>query len=202
MKIRNLSTRDLVYTSNVYLVTGTWNAIADKNTLVDVGRDPAILGDLMSASTGVGKKRVEQVILTHSHYDHVSLLPRIRELFSPAVYAASAFLPGVDVVLRGGEHLPFGDREYEVILSPGHSNDSVCLYCADDAVLFAGDTPLIIRNSDATYPPEFIHALETLCTRNVATIYFGHGPPLLAEGNAVLARSLLNAKGDGQQGTL
>jgi glyoxylase-like metal-dependent hydrolase (beta-lactamase superfamily II) len=194
MKIRNLSTRDQIYTSNVYLVTGTRNAIADKNTLVDVGRDPAILEDLMSASTGVGKKRVEQVILTHSHYDHVSLLPQIRELFSPVVYAAASSLSGVDIVLKGGEHLLLGDRECEVIPTPGHSHDSICLYCADDAVLFAGDTPLIIRNSDATYAPEFIHAFEMICSRNVAAIYFGHGPPLLTDCNAVLARSLRNAK--------
>ena len=39
MKIVNLTQGSAVYTSNAYLLTGTWNAIPDVNTLVDTGRD-------------------------------------------------------------------------------------------------------------------------------------------------------------------
>ena len=92
MKILNLTTDSKIYTSNVYLITGTWNAIDDVNTLIDVGRDPSVIDKINSASTGVGKRRVEQVVLTHGHYDHASLLPRIREVFNPVVYAFSYFL--------------------------------------------------------------------------------------------------------------
>ncbi|MEA1943993.1 MAG: MBL fold metallo-hydrolase, partial [Euryarchaeota archaeon] len=69
MKVLNLTSDSKMYTSNVYLITGTWNAIDDLNTLVDVGRDPSVIEKINNASTGVGKKRVEQVVLTHSHYD-------------------------------------------------------------------------------------------------------------------------------------
>jgi glyoxylase-like metal-dependent hydrolase (beta-lactamase superfamily II) len=194
MKIRNLFLCGPEYTSNVYLVTGTWNALTDVNTLVDVGRDPAIIDEIMAASTGVGKKRVERVILTHSHYDHTSLLPRIHELFAPKVYAASASLPGVDVILKGGEHLKMGDRDFEVIATPGHSNDSICLYCAEDRVLFAGDTPVIIRTPDGSYTPEFIDALEIICSKTITAVYFGHGPPLLEQCNELLKTSLKNVR--------
>jgi len=194
MKIRNLFRKGEEYSSNVYLVTGTWNTISDVNTLVDVGREPAIIPELLAASTGVGKKRVEQVILTHSHYDHVSLLPLIREMFGPRVYAASASFPDVDVILHGGEHMKLGDCEFEVIASPGHSNDSVCLYCAEEGVLFAGDTPLVIRTAGGTYEPEFVAALETICSKDVRSIYFGHGPPLQERCNEVLKESLENTR--------
>ncbi|KPQ41224.1 MAG: hypothetical protein MPEBLZ_04229, partial [Candidatus Methanoperedens nitroreducens] len=61
MKIQNLSGGSTIYTSNVYLITGTWNAFNDVNTLIDVGRDPAIIEIINNASTGVGKKRIDQV---------------------------------------------------------------------------------------------------------------------------------------------
>jgi glyoxylase-like metal-dependent hydrolase (beta-lactamase superfamily II) len=194
MKILNLFTKGTQYTSNVYLVTGTWNALSDMNTLIDTGRDPAILTGLMAASTGVGKKRVEQVILTHSHYDHVTLLPLICDMFNPVVRAASPFLEGVDVILKGGENVRVGDRDFEIISTPGHSNDSICLYCWQEGVLFSGDTPLVIRTTDGTYEPEFISALETLCSRDIRSIYFGHGPPLFDGCNEILKESLRNVR--------
>jgi glyoxylase-like metal-dependent hydrolase (beta-lactamase superfamily II) len=194
MKIQNLFRNGPEYTSNVFLITGTWNTLADANTLVDVGRDPAIIDALMAASTGFGKKRVEQVVLTHSHYDHVTLLPRICELFNPTVYAASPSFPGVDVVVKGGEILKMGDRKFEVIMTPGHSNDSLCLYCEEDGVLFAGDTPLIIRTLEGSYTPAYLTALETICRKHIERIYFGHGPPLLEQCNLVLNESLENAR--------
>ena len=55
MKILNLTEKSNVYTSNVYFVLGTWNALPDVNTLVDVGRDPAVIEAIKNASTGVGK---------------------------------------------------------------------------------------------------------------------------------------------------
>lgn len=194
MKIINLFTKGTQYTSNVYLVTGTWNTLADVNTLIDAGRDPVILPRLMEASTGVGKKRVEQVIITHSHYDHVTLLPVICDMFHPMVLAASPFVERINVILKGGEIVKVGDRDFEIIFTPGHSNDSICLYCRKDGVLFSGDTPVIIRSAGGTYEPEFIRALESLCRRDIHSIYFGHGPPLTEGCNEILKESLENVR--------
>jgi len=136
MKILNLTSKSKIYTSNVYLITGNHNAIDDVNTLIDVGRDPSMINMLNNASTGVGKKRVEQVVLTHSHYDHTSLLPEISEIFKPEVYAFSRFIKGVDHLVNDGDMLRLGDRTFEIIYTPGHSNDSICLYCEEDGALF------------------------------------------------------------------
>jgi len=193
MKIINLIHQSKVYTSNVYLITGTWNAIEDVNTLIDVGRDPAMIERLDSASTGVGKKRVEQVVLTHCHYDHASLLPTIQKLYNPTVYAASTSLEGVHQLLKGGERMRLGDRFFEVIAMPGHSNDSICLYCEEEKVLFAGDTPLIIRSKDTQYEEAFLNALAYLTTKDIECIYFGHGAPLVRDCREILKLSLKNA---------
>ena len=110
MKILNLTSDSKMYTSNVYLITGTWNAINDLNTLIDVGRDSSVIEKINNASTGVGKHRVEQVVLTHSHYDHASLLPQIKKTFKPEVYAYSSSLEGVDHLLKDGDMLKLKDR--------------------------------------------------------------------------------------------
>ena len=192
MKIRNLNPSSAIYTSNVYLVTGTWNAIPDVNTLIDVGRDRLIIDQINQAATGVGKKKVEQVVLTHSHYDHASLLPKIREIFHPEVYAYSKSLPGVDHLLRDGEELKIGDRIFEVIYMPGHSNDSICLYCKAERVLFVGDVPIFIIAPGGTYAPLFVTGLERLARKDIAKIYFGHGSSVEENGTQVIRNSLQN----------
>lgn len=194
MKIINLSEDSNTYTSNVYLLTGDWNCIKDINTLIDVGRDPNVINAIYQASTGVGKAKVEKVIITHNHYDHASLLPQIKSLFKPQVYACSSFLEGVDTCVKGGEVIKIADVTAEIIYSPGHSNDSICIYFGEDGILFAGDTPLIIRSPGSSYEPGFIKALEYICRKDVQKIYFGHGGPLLQGCNEALRETLRNVR--------
>jgi len=190
MKILNLTKDHNVYTSNVHFVLGNSNAIDDVNTLVDVGRDPSIIAKIDEASTGVGKHRVEQVVLTHSHYDHASFLPQIRKAYNPMVCAYSTSLEGVDRLLRDGEMLKIGDAVFEVIYTPGHSNDSICLYCQSEEVLFAGDSNIIVQTTGGTYEDGFVDALIRLARKNIKVIYFGHGDPLLNDCNARIRYSL------------
>ncbi len=185
--------KSMIYSSNVYLIRGDWNAIADVNTLIDVGNDPAVIDRIRAMSTGVGKKAVEQVILTHGHFDHAALLPAIREAFQPVVYAHSAFVKA-DHILKDGQTLRCGDRMFEVLYTPGHSNDSICLYCKEDGVLFVGDTPVIITSTDGSYEENFVRALARICRKDVRAIYFGHGDPLFDDCNARLRSSLRNVR--------
>ena len=194
MKVLNLTLQSEVYTSNVYLLTGSWNRMDDLNTLIDVGRDPAILERIEKASTGVGKRRVEQVVLTHCHYDHTSLLPIIKKTYNPKVLAYSSNLANIDTCLIGGEMIRIADRDFEVIHTPGHSNDSICLFCEEEKVLFAGDTPLVIMSRNNSYEPKFIKALEYINSKKIETIYFGHGEPLQLNCKKVLSKSLENAR--------
>lgn len=194
MKILSLKRDNGIYASNVYFVLGSSNAIEDVNTLVDVGRDHSVIEKIEEASTGIGKQRVEQVILTHSHYDHTSLLPQIKEIFRPKVYAWSSSLEGVDHLLRDGETLRMGNELFEVIYMPGHSNDSICLYCHSEGVLFVGDSPVIILSANDTYEEGFINGLIRLVRKNIKAIYFGHGDPLLKNCNARILTSLKYAQ--------
>jgi glyoxylase-like metal-dependent hydrolase (beta-lactamase superfamily II) len=178
MRIVKLESSGRVYTSQVYLVLGDASRLGDVNTLVDVGADPAILASIENAPTGIGKWPVEQVVLTHSHSDHCALLPEVRAAYHPRVLAFSPSLAGVDAVVGDGDTFRMGDAEFEVIHTPGHSSDSICLYNEAEGVLFAGDTPLLITSPGGSYEAGYLAALEKLCARDVRRICFGHGPPL------------------------
>jgi glyoxylase-like metal-dependent hydrolase (beta-lactamase superfamily II) len=195
MRIINLTDpHSMIYSSNVYLILGDHSAIADVNTLIDVGNNPAIVKTIRNAPTGVGKPAIERVILTHGHFDHTALLPQIRAQFNPRVYAHPAFTDA-DIALQDGAELCCGDRSVEVIFTPGHSEDSICLYCEQEGALFVGDTPVIVRSDAGTHEKGFVDALARLCQKRVQAIYFGHGQPVLEDAQAVLLESLKNVRG-------
>ena len=193
MQISNLTnTASMAFSCNVYLIQGNGNTAQDVSTLIDVGNDPSVFDRISHMAAGIGKKRIEQVILTHSHFDHTAILELVRERFKPVVYARSTSLEA-DVLLEDGQVIICGDREMQVLCTPGHSEDSVCLYSPADGALFVGDTPVVVRSSDGNYEDRFVRSLERLCGKEVRTIYFGHGDPITKNAHQVLLGSLKNA---------
>lgn len=192
MKVINLSQKNHVYSCNTYLVLGDWNTLDDVNTIIDPGRDAAVLDILLQASTGVGKRRVEQILVTHSHYDHVSLIPTLKSLYNPAVWAGTAFSPDVDWLLGDGQVLRVGDLEFEALYTPGHSNDSYCFYCPHEHAIFSGDTTLLVQSCDGTYEKGYVDALRKISQLDVQTIYPGHGPVFHENCHSMINNSLKN----------
>ncbi len=189
MKIYNLTQNSRTYTSNAYFIRGEWNTLGDINTLIDAGRDPVLFSELEKISTGVGKTKIETVLLTHNHYDHVTNLVKIRKRWNPKVYAASKSVPGVTNLIKDGEVIRIADQHGIAIACPGHSSDSVCFYVPNERVLFAGDTQLT-NLSDGNYEPGFAKCLEKISKYNVHAIYPGHGQPITENCNQKIAESL------------
>lgn len=191
MKIFNVTENSKIYTSNAYLVLGTWNTLQDINALVDSGSDPGVIKWIHEVYTGVGKKPVDRVVLTHNHSDHAGVLSVVIEQYKPEVFA---FAPGagIDHTLTDGEKLRIADDFFEVIHVPQHSSDSICLYCESEHILFAGDTHLIIRGGDTACSEPFIEILKKLASLPIDSIFFGHGPPLLHGGSHAIEESLRN----------
>lgn len=194
MKIIPVKGHRNVYTSNVYLITGDWKRIADVNTLIDVGNDSSIIDVIGGIDCGIGKKKVEQVILTHDHSDHTGILNSIIKEYDPVVYAFSPFQEGVTRVLNNGEIIRIGDKNFEIIHTPGHSSDSVCIYNEDHKVLFVGDTPVVVHGLSGSFEEDFVNALNKLCQKQIESIYFGHGDPVLKGGHSLLVDSLNNVR--------
>lgn len=175
MRIMNLTENSKLYTSNVYFILGEWNTLDDINTLIDVGSDPSIIPSLEKMNTGLGKRKVDQVIITHSHSDHVAILPQIIEAFHPKVYSFNGHIKGVDKVLNDGDFVRIGELQFEVYHITVHSYDSICLYNDETGVLFAGDTNFPIEFENTMLKHENIDAINRLKSKKVNKVYNGHG---------------------------
>jgi glyoxylase-like metal-dependent hydrolase (beta-lactamase superfamily II) len=175
MRIFNLTEDSKLYTSNVFLILGEWNTTNDLTTLIDVGYDAQIIGKIEKMNMGLGKKKIDQVILTHSHSDHAALLPAIKEAFNPKVYAFNSHLKGIDYILQDGDVVKIGEKQFEVYHITAHSYDSICLYCEEEGVLFAGDTNFPIDFENPVLKEENAYTLSRLRGKGIKTVYNGHG---------------------------
>lgn len=175
------------------MVLGDWNKLSDVNTLIDTGIDDKIIEHIMELSTGVGKKRVEQVILTHNHFDHTGGLKAIVEQFHPRVWALGNLSVPADTLQRQ-QIIPIGDSEGLIFTVSEHSSDSVSIYLPQEGWLFSGDTPLDIKTSEGSYTPHFGEYLEMLLSISIRVIFPGHGPAIDQNVTEMLRRSLENVK--------
>ena len=72
MRVVELLRAPSLYTCRSYLLLGDWNVLGDVNTLIDPGTDGSVIDQIETLSTGCGKVPVEQIILTHNHFDHAA----------------------------------------------------------------------------------------------------------------------------------
>lgn len=181
------------YTCSAYLLIDENDLSGRYNTLVDIGSDDYIIEEILTITGNKYRQTVAQVILTHNHSDHCGGLNGIIERFQPKVYAYTSF-PGVSHILHEGEIIRIGNDTYQVLFTPGHSDDSICLYSAKEGAVFCGDIPLKDVPPDSAYPKCFLTTFEKLCSLDVKTLYPGHGRPLLTDCKKLLYENLANIK--------
>jgi glyoxylase-like metal-dependent hydrolase (beta-lactamase superfamily II)/rhodanese-related sulfurtransferase len=86
--------------------------------------------------------RIHYLIDTHTHADHFSATRQLsRKLGVPVAMHRDSPAPFVDLRLDDGEMLLIGALRLQVLHTPGHTRDSMCLRVEDR--LFTGDTLLI-----------------------------------------------------------
>jgi glyoxylase-like metal-dependent hydrolase (beta-lactamase superfamily II) len=85
-----------------------------------------------------------------------------------------------------------GDRDGIILYTPGHSNDSICIYCEEEQVLFSGDSPIFIKSPGGSYSSYFVDALRRLARLKIKTIYSGHDNPIIENAEDVIRYSLKN----------
>ena len=170
------------YCCKLYWVVSDANLARDYNTLVDVGSSRSanldfLLTEMEKHPKGIGRRAVEQVVLTHSHYDHVGGLQAVIAEFHPKVFG---YRPDKDVdqVLLDGNWLRLGDKDFRVLHTPGHSDDSICLFCPETGALFSGDTLYRISDAAGSYPQCYVQSLERIRELKAKAIYPGHGEPI------------------------
>jgi glyoxylase-like metal-dependent hydrolase (beta-lactamase superfamily II) len=193
VKVVMLKRTDQVYSGHAYVALGVWNRIQDINTMIDVGTDGQIVDEIEQVATGVGKNPIEQVVLTHNHFDHTGGLSAVITRHHPRVYAYSPG-EGVDELLKDGQFLRIGDEFCQIIHTPGHSSDSICIYCPNEKILFSGDVPLSIKSSGSSYAEDFVEALERIASLDVRIIYSGHNDPVVSGAREMIQMTLENVR--------
>lgn len=85
--------------------------------------------------------RLQWVLDTHVHADHVTAAGRLRERTGARTAASAAGAPCVDRALADGDVIAIGGVELTVLATPGHTDDSLSF--RGPGVVFTGDTLLI-----------------------------------------------------------
>ena len=170
------------YQTNCYLV---WGEDSDSCVVIDPGFEPETV--LLKAEH-LGKK-IEAVLLTHGHFDHVGGVKEIaqvtgcrvflcpEELAMPQQWTAGA-LYYTDTYSQG-DTVELAGVSFRVLHTPGHTPGSVCLAAEDH--LFSGDT-LFQSSCGRTDLPggsweQIRNSLKRLAALETDyTVYPGHGP--------------------------
>lgn len=179
--------------SNAYI-------LADAGTRAAALIDPGIGSEHLLEALGADRLRLEYVINTHGHFDHVYCdgfftsktgarlliheadVPLLQQMpeFARHYGFSVADPPRPDGFLRDGEVLSVGDLVVRVYHTPGHSAGGVCLHVGD--ALFSGDTLMAGSIGRTDIPggsyPELIASIrkKLLVLPDATVVYTGHGP--------------------------
>lgn len=141
------------YQENAYLVCPEGRGDA---FVIDPGDDLDALRGAIAASG----RTLGAILLTHGHFDHILAAQPLSDETGAAIYVhaedadmledpkKSAYAPDVSRLappdgLAAQSYptlLEVCGTKLQILHTPGHSRGSVCLYDAEDGVLFSGDT--------------------------------------------------------------
>ena len=147
---------------------------------------------------------IKKVVLTHGHRDHcMGVFEMLR--FPPDFgkqtsrdhhacsrsagvqkdYCTEAGFPPTE--LAGGETIELSGFEWEVIHTPGHTIDGICLYHEPTGTIISGDSVLPDTMADADKTAggsldHYLYGLSQLMKKNIVHVLPGHGVPVAFTG--------------------
>ena len=182
--------------NNVYL-------LFDDQTRAAVIIDPPLDPDLLAQFIQEKSLNLENIWITHAHFDHYYGLPYLEKTLSSIKTVslhkddlglwrngggARHFLgknidiPEPNQLISAGQHLFLGEHEFIVHLAPGHTAGSVIYYSAELKCAFCGDVIFYhgIGRTDQQGGDLglLIHSIQTqvLTLPDETILYPGHGP--------------------------
>lgn len=177
------------------------NGLMNQNTYVLTNGKEAVIIDagaeIDDVKNAVGKAKVVAILMTHLHFDHFWNLEKYLNEFGCDVYIKvgfenkfadsrlnASYLVGLNEIKTISKNrikyyakkLVVGDFSFEIISTPGHSKDGVCILFDD--FLFTGDTIFsdCIGRTDLpdSNNDEMIESLLKVKQTDFITAYPGH----------------------------
>ncbi len=192
--------------SNIFLLIGESTMLIDTGTGIMSG---PVIEHVASLLNG---KKLNSIVLTHHHYDHIGGLKDFISAFEPAVFAGSKDASiirkgGQDRIFRvdispcpdlkelsDGNSIDLGGHLLEIIETPGHTKGGICLFDHVTGSLFSGDTVFSegvgrtdFEGGDIRELRKSLHRLKEL---DVIDLYPGHGPVVMGSGKDSIIKGL------------
>ena len=122
--------------------------------------------------------KIKYIVNTHHHFDHTLGNEAMAKSTGAKIIQHEASTLKHDIAVSDGHTIKFGKSELAVLLTPGHSKDSICL--VGDRKIFSGDT-LFVGNCGRVDLPggsakELYHSLIDIISKldDALELYSGH----------------------------
>ena len=163
---------------------GNWTYLIDGEmpVLIDAGVGNASHLEAIDAAVG---SRQFHLVVTHAHSDHISGAPAIRERWPATRLSKMPWLERDRDLpwqpLADGDRVATGAGELQVIHTPGHAPDHVCLWHEESRTVFVGDmlvkgTTVMIPASHRGSLADYLRSLDRLLALGAVRALPAHGP--------------------------
>lgn len=188
--------------SGPYTFTGTNSFLVGKNRVVLIDPGPRNRGHLKALLAAIGERKLEAILLTHTHKDHSALAPRLRKLTGAPIWFAGAhtlsrparrfernpiasasdwrLVP--DQTLADGATIIVDGLALSVIATPGHCANHLAFALRGTPFLLTGDH-IMGWSSTLVAPPDgsmadYLASLEKTIVAPFSHYLPAHGGPI------------------------
>lgn len=141
-----------IVTSGTFSLDGQRFDVDNNVWLVGDDREVIVIDaphDVDAIMTAINGRRVQAIICTHAHDDHMRVAPELAERTGAPIWLHPADEPVWNLThprrrwdhdMADGQEFAVGSATLQVIHTPGHTPGSVCLYSPTYGCVFTGDT--------------------------------------------------------------
>ena len=125
-------------------------------------------------------KRLDYIFNTHHHFDHTGGNLELKKKYNTKIAAYQLDknkINNIDIFLTENSELNFGNVNFKILLTPGHTKGHIAFYSKKEKIIFTGDTLFSLgcgRIFEGTYKEMFNSLNKIKKLPKDTKIYCGH----------------------------